>query len=73
MQLFQPHRNASPDPKELARLTRAVSDRLEPLGYASLKVRGPKRPPFVMFERAIRGLAVARRERGRLDTVLFGD
>ena len=73
VQLFEPHRNASPDPKELARLTRAVSDRLEPLGYAPLKVRGPKRPPIAMFEKAVRGLAVARRERGRLDKVLFGD
>jgi len=26
-----------------------------------------------MFEKAVRGLAVARRERERLDRVLFGD
>jgi len=26
-----------------------------------------------MFEKAVRGLAVARRERERLDKVLFGD
>ena len=73
VQVLQPHRNASPHQRELARLTRAVKDRLEPLGYAPLKVRGPKRPPIAMFEKAVRGLAVARRERERLDRVLFGD
>jgi hypothetical protein len=58
---------------DFARLTRAVRNRLSPLGYRALKLRGAKSPHFAVFEKRVDTLSIARRERARLDEVVFGD
>ena len=71
-------RKKSSDPasgKEFSRLTRAFRERLEPLGYTTVKLRfgGPKRPLFAVLEKGVRTLSGARRERWRIDRILFGN
>ena len=62
----------SVDPAEVGRLLLALRERLEPLGYTPIEGRGPRRiSPIV--DKAVRSLPEARRERARLDRVLFGD
>jgi hypothetical protein len=75
VQLFPKKSSEPASGKEFLRLTRAFRERLEPLGYAAVKLRlrGPKRPLFAVFEKSVPGLSGARRERERLDRVLFGN
>lgn len=73
VQLFKKEPDDPAGAKDFARLTRAFQDRLEPLGYARVKIRSPKKLLFAVFDKEVRTLAGARRERARLDRVLFGD
>ncbi len=58
---------------DFARLTRAVRQRLGPLGYRPLRLRGRMNTHFAVFEKRVDTLSIARRERARLDSVVFGD
>lgn len=58
---------------DFARLTHAVQSRLGPLGYRALRLRGRKKPHYAVFEKRVDTLSIARRERARLDRVVFGD
>jgi hypothetical protein len=73
VQVLHQGRAEAPSGGELARLTRAFRDRLEPLGYAPVKLRGAMRQSLVMFDKGVRTLSEARRERERLDRVVFAD
>jgi hypothetical protein len=73
VQLFERDPGDPAGARDFARLARAFQDRLEPLGYARVKIRGPKKFLFAVFDKEVRTLAGARRERARLDRVLFGD
>jgi hypothetical protein len=73
VQIFRKEPDEAIDDKGLDRLTRAFRDHLEPHGYAPVKIRGARRPLFAVFEKKIRTFSDARRERRRLDRVLFGD
>jgi hypothetical protein len=64
----EPHKAA-----ELARLKRVCGDRLAPLGYRTDSVRGHNEPLVALFEKRVASLSAARRERSRLDHVLFSD
>jgi hypothetical protein len=66
--------------KDFVRSTRAARQRLTPLGYRAFKVLGPKYPlpgtegpSYALFTKRVGTLAEARRERARLDRVIFGD
>lgn len=52
---------------------RAFRAGLAPLRYRAVKLRGPKKPQFAVFEKSLPTLAASRRERAKLDRVLFGD
>jgi hypothetical protein len=52
----------------------ALLARLSPFGYRELKFkRRGKRPTGCILQKTLRGLAAARRERARLDEVVFGE
>jgi hypothetical protein len=59
---------------EFAKAQRAIRNRLAPLGYRAVALRGEKVPPlWAIFEKRVSAPSDARRERSRLDRVLFGD
>jgi hypothetical protein len=72
VQLFS--KRARVDPRELRKLTAAMERRLRPVNYHRHEFLAP-RPDFALFTcpRSIRTLSAARRERTRLDRLLFGD
>ena len=73
VQLFKrgPRRPASAD--AFARLLRAAVSTLAPLGYRPVKLQELRKRLFAVFEKRVDTLSIARRERTRLDAVLFGD
>ena len=74
VQVFLKSSSTNLDSNELARLTRTFRSQLGPLGYTTVKVNwSKKRSLFAVFEKRLPTLAVARRERRRLDHTLFGD
>jgi hypothetical protein len=72
VQLFS--KKARVDPRELRELTAAMEVRLRPVNYRRHEFLAPQ-PDFAYFTRprSIRTLSAARRERTRLDRLLFGD
>jgi hypothetical protein len=74
LQLFRKRSNKTNTPAEFAEVQRTMRRRLAPLGYRPSVLRGDKAPQdFAMFDKRVDTLSEARRERSRLDRVLFGD
>ncbi len=71
--LFKKERWTPADDTVFPRVTRVYREQLEPLGYARIKRRGLNGPRFAVFDKDLRTISEARRERARLDRVLFGD
>jgi len=73
VQLFR-RSNKAPRATEFATLERTLRTRLAPLGYSGVVVHGANESAiFATFDKRVDTLAAARRERARLDRVLFGD
>jgi hypothetical protein len=75
VQLVQKQADESIDSSAFARIARQFRDRLAPIGYVAFKLRGQGRraPRLAVLDKGVRTLAGARRERGRLDRILFCD
>ncbi len=58
---------------EREQLSQRVREILEPLGYTLMRFTGRPQQSLIMLEKDVSTLAAARRERKRLDRVLFGD
>jgi hypothetical protein len=66
-----PRRRADND--TFAHLTRKISDLLGPIGYRSVKLNGLRNRLYAVWDKRLPSLSTARRERARLDRVVFGD
>ena len=74
VQLFNRHPSKTYTATEFVKLKRALHNRLAPLGYRAIGPHSVNKPPlFAFFDKHVDTLAAARRERARLDRVLFGD
>ncbi len=71
VQLFQA---GSPDPRSLRRIRRTLRSLLDRHGYRMLRQRAApgRAASFAMMDMDLRSLASARRERARLDALIFG-
>lgn len=75
VQLFRRPGRSPATVGEFERLRRAMRDLLGPHGYRYLKVRYVREePPYEMinFDKAVKSLADGRRERARIDRLVFG-
>ena len=72
VQLYPANPRHPPDDAAVATATRALRALLRPFGYRLLKFSGRNPPKLVMMEKAVRNIAGARRERHRIDRVIFG-
>jgi hypothetical protein len=73
VQLFERRPGESMTDEEFGRLDRAFRNRLKPLGYVAVKLREPRAQHLAVLDKGVRTLPGARRERERLDRLLFGD
>ena len=71
--LFERRPGESMTDEEFGRLDRAFRGRFEPFGYLAVKFRGHRARHFAVLDKAVRTLSGVRRERERLDRLLFGD
>jgi hypothetical protein len=73
LQLFPKSSKRRVGGRDLGRARQCVRLQLEPLGYREIKVRRTREAPTLgIFEKDLPGLAAARRERARLDRLVFG-
>ena len=73
VQLFPARRSNPRGDEGFASLESVFRERLGSLGYRQVDVRTKMGPRFAVFEKRVQTLSAARRERQRLDRVLFGE
>jgi hypothetical protein len=71
--LFPTGRWKAPSDNDFSRLTRAAQRQLGPFGYRTVKLHRPKGRLYAVFTKRVGTLSEARRERVRLDRIIFGD
>ena len=72
VQLYPRHSKNPPNDDDLTSAACALRRTLRSFGYHSLKITGRNAPKLVMMEKAVKTIAEARRERRRIDRLIFG-